>query len=100
MLKIILLFVCFEFAFSIDATMEIVKNKSSLPTISIVAATDSNKDNSIDLKLGTLIQKDLQVSSHFNDSPIKVETQFNAIPKFKLLKDTTPSNFRLTFLEA
>jgi len=87
MLKIILLFVCFEFAFSIDATMEIVKNKSSLPTISIVAATDSNKDNSIDLKLGTLIQKDLQVSSHFNDSPIKVETQFNAIPKFKLLKE-------------
>jgi len=87
MLKIILFFVLFDFAFSIDATMEIVKNKSNLPTISVVAANDSYKHKSIDTKILKLIQKDLQVSSHFNDNPITIETQFVEMPKYKYLKD-------------
>ena len=86
MLKIVLFFLFFEFAFSIDATMEIVKNKSNLPTISVVSATDSLKYKSIDSKILKLIQKDLQVSCHFNDSPIIIDTEFIEMPKYKKLK--------------
>jgi len=67
--------------------MEIVKNKSNLPTISVVAANDSYKYKSIDTKILKLIQKDLQVSSHFNDNPITIETEFIEMPKYKSLKD-------------
>lgn len=87
MLKIVLFFIFFEFAFSLDATMEIVKNKSNLPTISVVSSNDSIKYNSIDSKILKLIQKDLQVSSHFNDNPIVIETQFNDTPKYTILRD-------------
>ncbi len=86
--KIILLFlVFFQFAFSVDPTMEIVKNKSSLPTINIVTANDSQNINSIDIKLLKLIQKDLQVSGHFNDSLAIVKTNFNETPQYKVLRD-------------
>jgi len=87
MLKIVLFFIFFEFAFSIDATMEIVKNKSNLPTISVVAASDTIKDDLIDTKLLKLIQKDLQVSSHFNDNPIVIETDYVEMPKYNQLKE-------------
>lgn len=87
MLKVILFFILFEFAFSLDATMEIVKNKSNLPTINVVSSSDSIKFNSIDSKLLKLIQKDLEVSSHFNDSSLVVETTFTEVPKYKKLKE-------------
>jgi len=87
MFKIILFFILFEFAFSLDATMKIVKNKSNLPTISVVSVNDSIKDRSIDTKLLKLIQKDLQVSGHFNDSSITIETEFTQIPKYKILRN-------------
>jgi len=85
MSKILLFLLCFEFAFSLDATMEIVKNKSTLPTISIVAATDSNKEQSLNTKLSKLIQKDLQVSGHFNESSITIDSSFMQIPKYTVL---------------
>jgi len=87
MFKIILFFIFFEFAFSIDATMEIVKNKSNLPKISVVAATDSIKTNSIDTKLLKIIDKDFQVSSHFSDNSITIETKFLETPKYNQLKE-------------
>jgi len=88
MSKIILIFLgLFQFAFSIDATMEIIKNKSSLPTINVVSAIDSSNIDEINLKLMKLIQKDLQVSCHFNDSSISIETEFMANPKYKVLKE-------------
>ena len=87
MLKIFVFFIFFEFAFSFDATMEIIKYKSSLPTISVVSSTDSIKYKSIDKKLLKLIQKDLLVSCHFNDNPILIETEFTKIPKYKILKN-------------
>jgi TolB protein len=87
MLKIILFFIFFEFAFSIDATMEIVKNKSNLPTISVVSAIDSNKINSLDSKLLKIIDKDLQVSSHFSENSITIETKFLDTPKYNILKE-------------
>mgnify|MGYP005988804599 CR=1 FL=1 len=87
MLKVILFFILFEFAFSLDATMEIVKNKSNLPTINVVSSSDSIKFNAIDSKLLKLIQKDLEVSSHFNDSSLVVETTFAEVPKYKKLKE-------------
>jgi len=87
MRKILLFLICFEFAFSLDATMEIIKNKSSLPTIGIVASNDTNKLNSIDTKILRLIQKDLQVSGHFNDNSITIETDFDQLPKYAILKE-------------
>ena len=87
MFKILLFLVCFEFAFSLDATMEIIKNKSALPTISVVAATDSSKVRSLDAKLLKLIEKDLQVSCHFNDAPITIDSEFIQRPQYKLLSE-------------
>ena len=87
MFKILLFLLCFEFSFALDATMEIVKNKSTLPTINIVAATDSNKINSLDKKLTKLIGKDLEVSCHFNDSSIAINSTFAERPKYKLLSE-------------
>ena len=87
MFKIVLFFIFFEFAFSIDATMEIVKNKSNLPKISVVAATDSDKINSADTKLLKIIDKDFQVSSHFSENSITIETKFLDTPKYAQLKE-------------
>ena len=88
MIKSLLIFLgLFQFAFSLDATMEIIKNKSSLPTINIVSATDSPNIDSIDSKILKLIQKDLQVSCHFNDSSISIETGFTETPKYSILKE-------------
>ena len=88
MIKVLVMFFAlFQFAFSLDATMEIVKNKSSLPTINVVAATDSQNFNAIGSKLLKLIQKDLQVSCHFNDSTVTIETEFQEIPKYKILRE-------------
>ncbi|MGK0255567.1 MAG: TolB protein [Arcobacteraceae bacterium] len=85
MLKLVLLFFLFEFAFSLDATMEIVKNKSSLPTINVAVSTDSLNENEISSKLLKLIKKDLQVSCHFNDSEISLESEFSEMTKYKIL---------------
>ncbi len=88
MFKIILFFILLKFSFAFDAKMEIIKYKSNLPTISVVAAIDAkSKDKKFKLKLLELIRKDLQVSSHFNSVPINIETQFTQVPKFKALKD-------------
>jgi len=87
MLKILLFFVFFEFAFSLDATMEIIKNKSSLPTIGVVIANDTSKVNAIDTKILKLIKKDLQVSGHFHDSQITIESEFNSPPRYRILRE-------------
>jgi len=87
MLKVLLFFIFFEFAFSLDATMEIIKNKSSLPTIGVVVANNTSKENALDTKILKLIQKDLQVSGHFNDTQITIESEFNSLPKYKILRE-------------
>lgn len=87
MYKVILFFLFYQFAFGLDATMEIVKNKSTLPTISVVAATDTSKVNGLDTKLLKIIQKDLQVSCHFNDTTVTIDTQYVERPKYKLLQE-------------
>lgn len=87
MFKIIIFFILCELSFAVDATMEIVKSKSTLPTISVVSATDSNKDNGVDQKILELIKKDLQVSCHFTIHPITIESEFNEIPSYKVLQD-------------
>jgi TolB protein len=86
MFKIILFLILFEFTFALDATMEIVKSKSSLPTISVAVATDTNKNNAIDTKLLKLIKKDLQVSCHFNDTVVSLETEFVQMPQYNELR--------------
>lgn len=87
MLKVVLFFLLFEFAFSLDATMEIVKNKSSLPTINVTASINSLKENGISTKLSQLIQKDLEVSCHFNDSSVNIESEFDTMTKYKILAE-------------
>jgi TolB protein len=87
MLKLFLLFLLFEFAFSLDATMEIVKTKSSLPTINVTASLGSLKENGISTKLLKLIQKDLEVSCHFNESLVTIESEFSQTPQYKILSE-------------
>ncbi len=87
MLKLVLFFLLFEFAFSLDATMEIVKKKLSLPTINVAASIDSLNEDEISTKLLKLIQKDLEVSSHFNDSLVTIKSEFSEMTKYKLLAD-------------
>ena len=88
MKKIVLLsFIFIEFLFSLDATMQIVKSKSTLPTIGIVVSLDTKVAHKYDKGLASLIQKDLQVSGHFKNSVVTIDTKFADDPKYKYLVD-------------
>ncbi|MEA2017603.1 MAG: Tol-Pal system protein TolB [Campylobacterota bacterium] len=86
--KYILIFlITYNTLFALDATMEIVKNKSTLPSISIVISTDTNLKNNVSKKLLALIQKDLSVSGHFKNNDISIDTTYDNIPKYNNLED-------------
>jgi TolB protein len=65
--------------------MEITKSKSTLPTISVVISTDTQEKAKSSKALLELIQKDLLVSGHFNNSEISIDTQYDKLPKYKIL---------------
>lgn len=70
--------------FAIDATMQIIKKKRTLPMISVsIDNTVSNK--AISNKVASLVQKDLIVSGHFNNSDIKFDNNFNDTVEFKTI---------------
>ncbi len=71
---------------AIDATMEIIKEKSTLPTISISVSSDSTFTPHISKKISDLITKDLLVSGHFNNSDFVLINTYNSLPHYKLLK--------------
>jgi len=86
MLKHILLyFILLEVVFGLDATMEITKKRAVLPNISVVVSSDTQL---VDLanKVDSLIEKDLQVSGHFEKSDIIIENEFDEKPKYGLLQ--------------
>ncbi len=84
MIKMYLLvcFVTYQTLFALDATMEIVKSKTALPSISIVVSSDTNIQKKLDENLLALIQKDLQVSGHFKNSDISIDTHYDTLPKY------------------
>ncbi len=73
--------------FALDATMEIVKSKSTLPTVSVVISSDVKIGGNIGKSLVSLIQKDLQVSGHFNNSEISIDSDYDVIPKYNTLEE-------------
>jgi len=83
------LLICFilltQYIYAIDATMEIIKRKSTLPNISVIVDKSSSSNLSLANKLAALVEKDLIVSGHFNTSDIKIDTAFEEYPEFKLL---------------
>ncbi len=87
MIKIIVGCILFiQSLMALDATMEITKKKSILPKISIVISSDTDKKLVVSKKLGEIIEKDLQVSGHFNNSLIIIESDYNRQPKYKQLE--------------
>ena len=85
--KVILLFiVSINTLFAIDATMEITKQKSTLPTVSVIISSDTNIKSNISQKISELVVKDLLVSGHFNHSEVIIENKYDMAPKYKLLK--------------
>jgi len=84
--KIALFLVLVQMLFALDATMEITKQKSILPTINVVVSSDTNIKSSVPKKLTQLIEKDLQVSGHFNNSEITIEGSYFNLPKFNQLQ--------------
>jgi TolB protein len=66
---------------AIDATMEIVKQKKTLPQIAI----DSNPTK-LAKDLTALVSKDLQVSGHFSLSDFSLATEFVVAPNFNTLQ--------------
>jgi len=81
---IILIFV--ETIFALDATMEIVKKKSLLPTISVVVSSDTNNNTKLPQNISSLIQKDLSVSGHFNNSDLSIDNSYDALPNYIILR--------------
>jgi len=67
---------------AIDATMQIIKQKSTLPTISVILSDNTKLGD----KIVKLIEKDLLVSGHFNVSEFKLATDFNTLINYKNLE--------------
>lgn len=84
---VLILLLSINMLYALDATMEIIKNKSNLPTISIILSTDSDITNKVYKGLLSLVEKDLQVSGHFNNSNVIIENMYEMAPDFLLLKD-------------
>jgi len=74
--KIYLIIIFVEVLFGLDAKMEIIKTKSTLPTI-IVSAVLDGSNSGITSKIKDLIQKDFQVSGHFKLSKQKIKYDSN-----------------------
>jgi TolB protein len=71
--------------YAIDATMEIVKSKSSLPLIE-VQVSRSNTDQTLTSDLTKLIKKDLDVSGHFNQTTKTIQKQNESNINYHYLK--------------
>ena len=84
--KFFLLVVLLQYGFAIDATMEIIKKKSTLPNICSVISLDTPNTSKIPSQLLSLIKKDLTVSGHFNNSEIGIDTVFDATPDYTVLR--------------
>ncbi|MBD3840374.1 MAG: Tol-Pal system protein TolB [Campylobacterales bacterium] len=78
---LLLLVTIFYYGFAIDATMEIIKEKKTLPLICI----DSN-GATLGKKISELVAKDLQVSGHFNLIDFSIGFDFESQPNFTMLQ--------------
>lgn len=84
---ILLYFIFLEFVFGLDATMQITKQRAVLPNISVVVSSDTKVNIDLANKIDALIEKDLQVSGHFEKSNIIIETNFDETPNYSLLQN-------------
>ncbi len=85
--KIILLYIVFVTSlFAIDATMEITKQKATLPTISVIVSSNINVSSKVSKNISTLVVKDLLVSGHFNNSEVVIDNKYDVTPNYKILK--------------
>jgi len=75
-----------NYLFALDATMEIIKNKSTLPTISYAISEDTQIENNLDNKVLALVKKDLLVSGHFNNNDILVDNNYENSADYKRLR--------------
>lgn len=75
-----------NYLFALDATMEIIKNKSALPTISYAISTDTQIRDNLDTKVLALVKKDLLVSGHFNNKHSNVSNNYENIADYKTLQ--------------
>lgn len=80
--KLIILLLFTYNLFALDATMEIIKKKSTLPTIAVSVSTDTTVGNNFSNSIVKLIKKDLMVSGHFNYSEITLDTYFDMVPNY------------------
>jgi TolB protein len=71
---------------ALDATMQIIKSKSALPVISMVISNDTKVKNKIDEKVLSLIRKDLEVSGHFVNSEVQIDSNYDELPKYSILQ--------------
>lgn len=88
MKKVLLIaFLMFSQLLAIDATMEIVKNKSNLPNIATMVSIDTtNIKESYDKKILELVKKDLIVSGHFDNLEAGIQYHFEQQPEYDTLK--------------
>lgn len=86
MKAIFLLFILNSYLLAIDATMEIIKNKSNLPTIGYALSSEVPMEQNFDKQIMALVKKDLLVSGHFNNSDYPVINNFIENPDYKTLQ--------------
>ena len=84
--------------FAIDARMEIIKKSIDLPLISITIA-DELIHNDLAIKIKNLIEKDLQVSGHFQIAKNNIVNSFYNIPNLKKLKNDDIDLFLNLYVE-
>ncbi len=96
---IISCFFLINYSFALDATMEIIKNKSNLPTICTVVSSDTVDNSSLSRQIIALINKDLLVSGHFNSSDLIFEVNYDELPNYSLLKQNGIDLYLVTQLK-
>ncbi|XPV69458.1 MAG: Tol-Pal system protein TolB [Halarcobacter sp.] len=76
---LVLTLVLFNFLFAVDAQLEIVKEGKKLPKI-IVSVSSNATNDYIAKKIKVMIEKDLNVSGHFEVVNSNVSIDFNKVP--------------------
>jgi TolB protein len=86
-LKIIIgLLLCVQLLFSADVAMEIVKNTGYKPSIAVSLASDVTIQSPFANDVKKLLEKDLEVSGHFDVKNLQISSNFNSTPNYYTLK--------------
>lgn len=76
----------YQIIFGADVAMEIVKSAGYKPSVAVVLSSDTNMQSTHASDVRRLLEKDLEVSGHFNVKALEINKNFQVDPNYYELK--------------